>query len=209
MTFVIARSVATKQSILRLALDCFASLAMTVRGTQCKLVSASQAGYPGALPNVQQYRRGYRTNGPACPMADASPHIGQAAIPSPAGSAARQNRRRSSGTHCAACSRRSPRRTCIRKSRCALPRNAAADPCRNIRNSAGVATPWWSHQVGARRIIANQLSGANAESPSISAISHKFTAATPSTAALSFPSNDPAQSRSAHAPRSGAAAARC
>ncbi len=60
-----------------------------------------------------------------------------------AGSAAAQSRRRSSGRHCAACSRRNPRRTCIRRSRSAPPSHLAAGPCRNIRSSAGVAVPWW------------------------------------------------------------------
>ena len=59
-----------------------------------------------------------------------------------AGSAAVQNRRRSSGRHCAACCRRNPRRTCIRRSRSARPQHSAAGPCRNIRSSAGVAAPW-------------------------------------------------------------------
>jgi hypothetical protein len=46
----------------------------------------------------------------------------------------------------------------------------AADPCRNIRSSAGVAAPWSSRQVEARRMIAKQTREANDESPSISAI---------------------------------------
>ena len=84
------------------------------------------------------------TGARACPMADASRRRRRAAIPLPAGSAAEQNRRRSSGRHCGACSRRSPRRTCTHSCRCALPSNAAEDPCRNIRSSAGVAAPWSS-----------------------------------------------------------------
>ena len=83
-----------------------------------------------------------------------------AAVRSRAGSAAAQSRRRSSGRHCAACSRRNPRRTCIRRSRSARPSRSAAGPCRNIRSSAEVAAPWWSRRVRdlTQRIIANRAS---------------------------------------------------
>jgi hypothetical protein len=94
-----------------------------------------------------------------------------------AGSAAGRNRRRSSGTHCATCFRHSPRKTCTHSCRCALPLSSAEDPCRNIRSSAGVAAPWSTHDVWARRIIANQPPDSNDESPSISAM--LATASTP------------------------------
>ncbi len=108
------------------------------------------AEYPEYAPKARRYRRDCRTDAPACPTATASPPIVQAATPWPAGSAAGQNHRRSSGRRFEACSRRSPHRTCTRKSRCALRSSSAAGPCRNIRSSAGVAVPSWSRQVGAR-----------------------------------------------------------
>jgi hypothetical protein len=77
-------------------------------------------------------------------MADAFRPTRRAAIRLQAGSAAARNRRRSSGTHCAASARRSPRRTCTRSCRYALPWSSAADPCRNIRSSVAAAAPWWS-----------------------------------------------------------------
>ena len=80
-------------------------------------------------------------------MAVASRPIVLAAIRLPAGSAAGRNRRRSSGTRCGVCSRRNRYRMCTRKSRCALPLNSAAGPCRNIRSSAEVAAPWSSREV--------------------------------------------------------------
>ena len=43
--------------------------------------------------------------------------------------------------------RRSPRRTCIHRSRSARPSRSAAGPCRNIRSSAGVAAPWSSRTI--------------------------------------------------------------
>ena len=94
----------------------------------------------------------------------------RAAAPSPAGSGAAQSRRRSSGRHYGAWSRRNPHRTCIRRSRSALPSNSAADPCRNIRSSVEVAAPWsfrWLGRGGSSQIGA---ANSNAESPSIPAI---------------------------------------
>jgi hypothetical protein len=114
---------------------------------QAEVVTALPAEYHEASPNAQRDRPGCRTNARACLTVDASRPTTPGAIPLQAGSAGRQNRRRSSGIRCAACSRRSPRRTCIRKSRCALPQNAGEDPCRNIRSSAGVAAPWSSRRL--------------------------------------------------------------
>ena len=132
-----------------------------------------------------------------------------AAIRSQAGSAAAQNRRRSSDRHCAACSRRSPHRRCTHRSRCALRLHAAAGPCRNIRSSVEVAAPWSSRDCWLMPIIANRAPNFEWRNPSISAIAQSITAPIPSAAASSFPSTDRARSRSAHAPRSGAASARC
>jgi hypothetical protein len=146
--------------------NCFVAFAPRNDGA----FNVSLAEYPECAPNAARSRRNCTTNARACPMAAASQPIVQAATPSPAGLAAGQNHRRSLGRRFRACSRRSPRRTCTRKSRCALPWNLAADPCRNIRSSAGVAAPWSSRQVEARRMIAKQTREANDESPSISAI---------------------------------------
>jgi hypothetical protein len=113
-------------------------------------VNAAPAEYPESAPNAPRYPRDCRTGARACPTAAASPPIIPAATPLPAVSAAVQSRRRSSGTHCEAWSRRSPHRRCIQRCRCALPLNSAAGPCRNIRSSAGVAAPWWSRLFRAR-----------------------------------------------------------
>jgi len=137
-------------------------------------LSASRAGYPEASPSARQFRPDCRRGVSACPTGAASRPTIRAAIPSRGGSAARQNRRRSSGTHCAVCSRRSPHRTCIRNCKCAPPPKLAEGLYRNTRSSAGFAAPWWSRDVWATRIIANQPLNANAESPSISAISRKI-----------------------------------
>jgi hypothetical protein len=118
-------------------------------------VTAAPAEYPEASPNARRDRRDCTRDARACPTAGASQPTIQGAIPLRAGSAARQNRRRSSGIHCAACSRRSPHRMCIRKSRCALPQHAVEDPYRSIRSSAGVAAPWssrWLKRGGSSQI---------------------------------------------------------
>jgi hypothetical protein len=60
--------------------------------------------------------------------------------------------------------------------------------------------------VEARRIIANQTRDAKDESPSISDMTFAIMRAA---AAWSSPSSDPARSTNVHAPRSGAASARC
>ena len=99
---------------------------------------------PRMRAECPRYRRGCKTDARACPTADASPPIIPAAILLPAGSVAARNRRRSSGRHCRACARRSPRRTWIHSCRSALPWHRAEDPCRNIRSSAEVAAPCWS-----------------------------------------------------------------
>jgi putative hemolysin len=171
---VIARSEATKQSTLTLWVDCFASLART--GGR---FTAAPAEYREASPNARRDRQGCRTNARACPRGDASQPTIQDAIPLRAGSAARQNRRRSSGIHCAACSRRSPHRMCIRKSRCALPQHAVEDPYRNIRSSAGVAAPWSSRWLkrGGSSQIKRRTRMANL--PRFRPFPRKFTAATP------------------------------
>ena len=149
---VIVRSEATKQSTLTLWINGLlrgACHRARIRATRWLAMTggpftALPAEYSESGPNARRDRPGYRINARACPTVDASRPTIQDAIPLQAGSAARRNRRRSSGIRCAACSRRSPHRTCIRKSRCALPQNAAEDPCRNIRSLAGVAAPWSS-----------------------------------------------------------------
>ncbi len=110
--------------------------------------SDPRAEYSGSVSNAARCRRDCMTNAPACPMAAASRPIVQAATLSPAGLAAGQNRRRSSGRRCRVCSRRNPHRTCTRKSRSALPWKPAAGPCRNIRSLVEVAAPWSSRHWG-------------------------------------------------------------
>jgi hypothetical protein len=89
--------------------------------------------------------------------ADASRRIRPAATASPVGSAAAQNRRRSSGIHCGACSPRNPRRRCIHNCRSVRRWPAAAGPCRNIRSSAEVAAPWRSRNIVVKSV--SQIGG--------------------------------------------------
>ena len=90
-----------------------------------------------AAKSSRPYFRWTRLSDGGCFAADRP-----AATAWPAGSAAAQSRRRSSGRHCRACARRSPRRTCTHSCRCGPPLHSAAGRCRNIRSSAGVAAPW-------------------------------------------------------------------
>ena len=76
---------------------------------------------PAAAPNAPRHPRRCTSDARACPTATALSRTRRAAARWRAGSAAAQNRRRSSGRHCAACSPRNPRRTCIRRNRSARP----------------------------------------------------------------------------------------
>ena len=100
--------------------------------------------------------------------------LGDAHAGPPLGARPDRPRDKTWGTRRAGCSLHSPRRTCTRKSRYALPLRVAEGPCRNIRSSAGVAAPWSSRDVWTRRTIANQARDANGESPSISAMPVSF-----------------------------------
>jgi hypothetical protein len=119
-------------------------------------------------PNARRSRRDYMRGECAYPTAVVSRRIVPGAIPSTAGSAAERTRRRNSGRHCRAWSRRIPRRRCIRSCRFVPRSNVAEDPCRNIRSSAEVAAPSSSRQVEAGRMVANQTRDSNDEYPSIS-----------------------------------------
>jgi hypothetical protein len=130
--------------------------------------SAPPSEYPVPAPNAPLDPQDCTSNACACPTADVFPPTHPSAIPSPAGSAVAQSRHRSSGTHCEAWSRRSPRRTCIRTNKSAPPSNSAAGPCRNIRSSVEVAAPWSSRNLCLATIVANRTFDSNEEYPSIS-----------------------------------------
>ena len=138
-------------------LDCFASLAMTSarRVLPLRRRNIPESGPQCAAISSRLYFRCTRWSDGDCFAACRRP----AAIHARAGSAVGQSRRRSSGRHCAAWSRRSRRRRCIRRSRCAPPSRSAEGPCRNIRSSAGVAAPWRSPSVLMRPTIANHCTG--------------------------------------------------
>ena len=140
-------------------------------GRTARQFSVPQAEFPESAPNARLSRRDCRRDARACPTGAALQPIVQAAIPWPAGLAPGQNHRRSSGRHCRACSRRSPRRMCTRRSRFALPSSSAAGLCHNIRSLVGVAAPWSYRLVRFSRIIANRIRKANDEFPSIRVMS--------------------------------------
>ena len=141
---VIARSEATKQSIAPQAEAWirFASLAMTSDSSPLlrRNIPQPRRMRRNILDTVLQMHALVRWQ--LLGDAHTRPPLGRRA-----GSAAAQNRRRSSGRHCAACCPRNPRRTCIRRNISARPQHSAAGPCRNIRSSAEVAAPWRSRDV--------------------------------------------------------------
>jgi hypothetical protein len=117
-------------------------------GTIDDAFNAPPAEYSECRPNAYPCRRAQRIDAPACSTAGVCRATRRAAIRFLAGSAGTRTHRRSSGTHCGACSRRNPCRRCIHNCRCALPLNLAGGPCRSIRSSAEAVAPWLSLVMG-------------------------------------------------------------
>jgi hypothetical protein len=129
--------------------------------------SAVPVEYAGSSPNAPPPPHDRTRGGRVCRKAAALQCISRVAMALRGGSAAARSRRRSSGRHCAVCSRRNPRRMCIHRCRSVRPLRSVAGPCRNIRSSVGVAVPWPWCPVRSAQIIANRSSNPNGEFPSI------------------------------------------